>query len=74
MYSIPKYALGATEEAHFTGVLQYIAVAFSPHTEDARKKQKQSRVCVSVRLQSGQFHGRSLRSLSAAFPNTENKP
>lgn len=61
-------------EAHFTGVLQYIAVAFTPRTEEAREKQKQSGVCVAVRLQSGQFHGGSLRALRAAFPNTENKP
>lgn len=62
------------EAPHFIGVLQHMAVAFTPHTEEARRKQKQSQVCVAVHLQSGQFHGGSLRPLSAAFPNIENKP
>lgn len=61
-------------EEHFTGVQQYIAVAFTPCTEGTRTKQKQARACVAVRPQSGQPHGGSLRALSTAFPNTENKP
>ena len=68
-------ALGAIVEARFTGIQQYLAVPFTPSTEEARKKNLQSRGCVAVhRLQLGQILGGTLRAPSAAFPNTENKP
>lgn len=37
-YVLPKCALGAVVEACFTGVQQYLAVPFTPSTEEARKK------------------------------------
>lgn len=46
-YVLSKCALGAVVEACFTGVQQYLAVPFTPSTEEARKKRLEKKKPVS---------------------------